>query len=140
MMVPFSSLGLVPEMGTAVTFAHKMGVAKSNEFLMFGRKWPADELLGVGMVNRVFASESDALVGDVVSYLEGVLQENEGRAMIEVKKAANVRLRTERIVAIWDAVDALAERFVEGEPFRRVEMKVKELQGMFCTNDNEVEN
>ena len=36
LQIPFSALGLVPENGSALTFAQSMGVHRANEFLMFG--------------------------------------------------------------------------------------------------------
>ncbi|CAN9360253.1 unnamed protein product [Alternaria alternata] len=34
---PFSALGLVPENGSALSFAQSIGIHRANDFLMFGR-------------------------------------------------------------------------------------------------------
>ena len=68
LQVPFSSLGLVPEFGSATSFFHSIGAHRANDFLMFGRKLTAKELEEWGMVNRIFPKqnfhrESDRVFG-----------------------------------------------------------------------------
>ncbi|PBP21886.1 peroxisomal d3,d2-enoyl-CoA isomeras-like protein [Diplocarpon rosae] len=122
----FSSLGLVPEHGSAINFAQSIGVHRANEFFMLGRKITAQELEQWGIVNKVFADEGFA--ESVKAYLQEQLKVNDGKSMMEMKRLQNAPLRDGRMVATLNAVDALAERFVEGAPVKRFEMKKKELE------------
>ncbi len=102
-----------------------MGVRRANEFLMFGRKCTVEELEGWGLVNRVFPLEGFG--GHVLEYLRGQLEVNDGGSMLETKRLQNGPMRAERVVALFDAVSALAERFVEGVPGKRFERRTGEL-------------
>jgi len=127
LQVPFSALGLVPENGSAITFAQSMGVHRANEFLMFGKKLNAQELENYGVVNKIFEKES--FQESVRGYLEELLRVNDGKSMMETKRLQNAPLRDGRIVAVFNSIDALAERFVEGAPVKRFEIKKAELEG-----------
>jgi peroxisomal 3,2-trans-enoyl-CoA isomerase len=129
LQVPFSALGLVPENGSALSFAQSMGVHRANDFLMFGRKLTAEELLNFGLVNRIFPTEG--FHGSVVGFLEEQLAVNDGKSMMEMKRLQNASLRDGRIVAVYNSLDALAERFVEDAPKKRFEVKKAELEGLF---------
>jgi len=126
LQVPFNALGLVPENGSMTTFAQNIGVHRANEFLMFGRKMTVEELEGWGLVNRIFPVEN--FHDDVVSYLEEQLKISDGQSMMESKRLQNARLRDARILAVYDSVDALAERFVVDAPKKRFEAKKAELE------------
>jgi len=126
LQVPFSALGLVPENGSAVSFAQSIGVHRANDFLMFGRQLTVEEMEQWGMVNRIFPKEN--FHDHVVKFLEEQLEVNDGKSMIEMKRLQNLRLRDERIVAVYNAADALAERFVEDAPKVRFEEKRKLLE------------
>jgi len=126
LQIPFSALGLVPENGSAITFAQSMGVHRANEFLMFGTKLSAPELERYGVVNKVFPS--DGFHGHVKTYLEEHLKDKDSKSMIEVKRLQNASFRDQRIIAVFNSVDALAERFVEGAPFERFQLKMQELE------------
>jgi peroxisomal 3,2-trans-enoyl-CoA isomerase len=129
LQVPFSALGLVPENGSAVTFAQSMGIHRANDFLMFGRKVSVEELENWGLVNRIFPKEN--FHASVIKFLEDQLAVNDGKSMIETKRLQNAALRDARIIAVYNSVDALAERFVEDAPKKRFEAKKKELEGSF---------
>jgi peroxisomal 3,2-trans-enoyl-CoA isomerase len=129
LQVPFSALGLVPENGSAINFSQSMGVHRTNEFLMFGRKLSAQELEQFGMVNRVFESKGEDFQKQVREYLEQQLRVNDGKSMMEMKRLQNAPLRDGRLVAVWNSMDALAERFIDGAPYRRFEIKKRELEG-----------
>jgi len=126
LQVPFSALGLVPENGSAISFAQSMGVHRANEFLMFGKKLNAQELESYGLVNKIF--ENEGFQESVRTYLEEMLRVNDGKSMMETKRLQNAPLRDGRIVAVFNSVDALAERFVEGAPMKRFEIKKAELE------------
>jgi Delta3-Delta2-enoyl-CoA isomerase len=129
LQVPFNALGLVPENGSAVSFAQSMGVHRANDFLMFGRKMTVEELEGWGMVNRIFPKET--FMKDAVAFLEEQLAVNDGGSMMESKRLMNAPLRDARMLAVYNAMDALAERFVSGAPVKRFEEKRKLLEGKF---------
>lgn len=125
---PFSALGLVPENGSALSFAQQIGIHRANDFLMFGTKLSAQELLDAGLYNRVWDKTGDEFQSEVVRFLEGQLEVNDGKSMMEMKRLQNVGIRGQRMLAVVDAVDALAERFVEDAPTKRFEQKIKELE------------
>lgn len=125
---PFSALGLVPENGSALSFAQSMGIHRANDFLMFGRKLTARELLDAGLYNYVWEEEGEAFQGRVVGFLEEQLRGNDGKSMCEMKRLQNAPMRDQRMMAVVNAVDALAERFVEDAPKKRFEAKIKELE------------
>lgn len=127
LQVPFSALGLVPEFGSSTSFAHHIGVRRANDFLMFGRKLSVQEMEQWGLINRVFPVHG--FHAKVIEFLEDQLSVNDGKSMMEAKRLQNLPLRRERMLAVYDAVDALAERYVEGVPRARFEEKNKLLQG-----------
>lgn len=117
LQTPFSALGLVPEFGSATTFAQSIGVHRTNDFLMFGTKLSAKELVDAGLINRLFPKEG--FQQRVLEFLEGQLEENDGKSMMEMKRLQNLPLRGERLLAVFNAADALAERVVEDAPRKR---------------------
>ncbi|KAF2655078.1 peroxisomal d3,d2-enoyl-CoA isomerase [Lophiostoma macrostomum CBS 122681] len=119
MQCPFSALALVPENGSALSFAQHIGIHRANDFLMFGRQLTAQELYDAGMYNRIFESKGDEFQAEVVKFLQGQLDVNDGKSMMEMKRLQNSSIRDQRMVAVVNAVDALAERFVDGAPMRR---------------------
>ncbi|KAK9444200.1 Enoyl-CoA delta isomerase 2 [Metarhizium brunneum] len=126
LQVPFSALGLVPENGSIRNFAQSMGVHRANDFLMFGRKLTAQELEQWGLVNRILPAAG--FHEGVEAFLQEQLRVNDGRSMMLAKQLQNAPLRAERLLALYDAADALAERFVDGTPLRRLAMKGAELE------------
>lgn len=124
--MPFSALGLVPEYGSAIGFAQSVGVHRANEMLMFGRRVGVEELMEWGMVNHIFPA--DGFHAKVIAYLEEQLKANDGKSMMEVKRLQNLQLRDSRLLAVVNAVDALAERFVEDAPRKRFDAKKAELE------------
>lgn len=124
---PFSALGLVPENGSALSFAQSMGIHRANDFLMFGRKLSAQELLDAGMYNYVWDTTGDEFQSKVVGFLEEQLKTNDGKSMIEMKRLQNAPIRDARLIAVVNAVDALAERFTEGAPMERFAIKKREM-------------
>ncbi|KIW93205.1 uncharacterized protein Z519_05810 [Cladophialophora bantiana CBS 173.52] len=127
LQVPFSALGLVPEFGSATAFYHSIGAHRANDFLMFGRKLTAQELEQWGMVNRILPTQG--FHQKVIDFLEDQLSINDGKSMMETKRLQNLPLRRERMLAVYDAAEALAERFVEDAPKQRFAEKNKLLLG-----------
>ncbi len=131
LQVPFSALGLVPENGSAISFAQSMGVHRANEFLMFGRKLSAEELEKFGIMNRVFDAKDGEFHMRVRGYLDEQLEMNDGKSMMETKRLMNAPLRDGRLIAVVNSIDALAERFVDGAPMERFLIKKSELECEF---------
>lgn len=129
LQVPFSALGLVPELGSAPILAQSMGVHRANEFLMFGRRIDADELKANGLLNRIFPRQD--FQAHVTQYLTQILSTNDGKSLTEAKSLMNRPLRDGRLIAVVNSIERLAERFVTGAPFERFMMKIQELEGEF---------
>ncbi|KAJ7452475.1 ClpP/crotonase-like domain-containing protein [Mycena galericulata] len=51
--VPFTFLGIIAEAGSSVTFINRMGLAKANEVLIWGKKKDAQELRACGFINQI---------------------------------------------------------------------------------------
>ncbi|KAK6365662.1 putative secondary metabolism biosynthetic enzyme [Exophiala oligosperma] len=130
LQTPFSQLGLVPEFGSAIHFASSTGVHRSNDFFMFGRKCSVEELAQWGIVNRVFPVTN--FHQNVQAFLEEQLRVNDGKSMMEVKRLQNGPLRDQRLLAVHEAADALAERFVEDAPTKRFQQQRDMLRGEFA--------
>jgi peroxisomal 3,2-trans-enoyl-CoA isomerase len=96
---PFSALGLVPENGSALSFAQQIGVHRANDFLMFGTKLSAKELLDAGMYNRVWELEGEPFQKEVARFLKEQLEGNDGKSMMEMKRLQNAPMRDQRMVS-----------------------------------------
>jgi peroxisomal 3,2-trans-enoyl-CoA isomerase len=131
LQVPFNALGLVPENGSAIAFSQSMGVHRSNDFLMFGRQLTVEELEKWGLVNRIFPKEG--FHESVLGFLNEQLAINDGKSMMETKRLQNAPLRDARILAVYNSVDALAERFVVDAPLKRFQEKMALLECKFTS-------
>lgn len=127
LQVTFSQMGLVPENGSAINWAQSMGTHRANEWLMLGGKATVEELKEIGMVNKIFPKEN--FHQHVHGYLKEMLQERSGKSMMEMKRLQNASTRDARILALYNSSEALAERFVAGEPMVRMKAKMDELAG-----------
>lgn len=103
-----------------------MGVHRANDWLMFGGKASVEELEKVGMVNKIFPAKN--FHGEVQEYLAGMLKDRDGKSMMEMKRLQNKQTRDARILAVFESWQALSEKFVEGEPLRRMKAKMEELE------------
>lgn len=111
-----------------MSFAQSIGIHRANDFLMFGRKLTARECLDAGMYNYVWNATGDEFQKKVLAFLEEQLAEKDGKSMMEMKRLQNAPIRDARMIAVINAVDALAERFVEGAPKERFEIKKREME------------
>jgi peroxisomal 3,2-trans-enoyl-CoA isomerase len=96
---------------------------------MLGRKITVEELLHWGLVNHVF--EHQGFHDQTIRFLEGQLDVNDGKSMLEAKRLMNDPLRSGRLVSLYEAVDAVAERFVEDAPVQRFAEKARLLQSQY---------
>lgn len=129
LQVTFSQMGLVPENGSALNWAQSMGTHRANEWLMLGGKATVEEMKEIGMVNKIFPKEG--FHDHVHAYLKEMLQDRSGKSMMEMKRLQNATTRDARILALYNSAEALAERFVQGEPTVRMKAKMDELAGEF---------
>jgi Delta3-Delta2-enoyl-CoA isomerase len=127
LQVTFSQLGLIPEYGSATNWAQSVGVHRANQWLMFGERAKAQELLQAGLVNKTFPTQG--FHNAVHEHLKEMLRERSGKSMMEMKRLQNKPIRDQRILALFEAWQALAERFVDGEPSQRMRAKMEELAG-----------
>jgi len=119
---PFTFLGIVAEGGSSVGFVNRMGLAKANEVLLWGKKKSAQELLDYGFINKIFPP------GSVESFHKAVrnhiLEELDGldpAALLVTKGLIRVGLNEKNNP---DAVNlresyAQAARFASGIPIDR---------------------
>lgn len=112
-----------------------MGVHRANDWLLFGGKASAQELQTLGLVNKIFPKEG--FHGAVHDYLKGQLKDRDGKSLMEMKRLQNARLRDQRLLSLFEAWNALSEKFVEGEPLRRMTAKMNELAGEFVRTIDE---
>lgn len=127
LQITFSQLGLIPENGSALGFAQHVGIHRANELLMLGGRATAKELKDMGMVNKTFPTVN--FHEEVHEYLKDMLRDRDGKSMMEMKRLQNLRTRDARILALFESWQALSERFVGGEPLRRMMAKMEELAG-----------
>ncbi|KAL4253841.1 Enoyl-CoA hydratase/isomerase and chromodomain-containing protein [Abortiporus biennis] len=120
--LPFSFLGIIAEAGSSATFVNRIGVAKANELLIFGKKMNAEELLASGFLNKIFPEQSvESFHKAVRDHLSSELEGLDADAMLItkdlLKKAAAER--NDPAAVIMREGYAQAERFMTGVPAQR---------------------
>ncbi|KAJ7156023.1 ClpP/crotonase-like domain-containing protein [Mycena crocata] len=117
--VPFTFLGIVAEGGSSVSFVNRMGLAKANEVLIWGKKKEAQELYECGFINKILPIQPTE---DFHAAVRAILIEDmrglDPTALLVVKQLIRTGL-TEKNNP--DAVNlresyAQAERFSSGVP------------------------
>jgi len=120
--LPFTFLGIVAEGGSSASFVNRMGLAKANEVLLWGKKKGAQELLECGFVNQIFPTQSvDSFHMAVRKQLLDELYGLDPTALLEVKKLIRAGLKDKNDP---DAVNlresyAQAARFASGIPMEQ---------------------
>ncbi|KAF5357797.1 hypothetical protein D9756_001614 [Leucocoprinus leucothites] len=120
MSTPFTFLGIVGEGGASASFANRMGIAKANEMLIWGKKKEAQELLDCGFINKIFPQQSvESFHKEVRSLLKAELEGLDPTAVLTAKKLIKAGLNDKND---FDAVNlresyAQAERFASGVPY-----------------------
>ena len=67
---PFTKLGLVPEAGSSMLLAQRVGSAWAGDILLAGRTLSASEALSCGLVSRVVAAETlNELAAEVAEHM-----------------------------------------------------------------------
>ncbi|EMD38506.1 hypothetical protein CERSUDRAFT_82780 [Gelatoporia subvermispora B] len=130
--VPFTFIGIITEGGSSATFTKRMGVAKANEVLIFGKKQTAQDLLECGFVNQIFPTQNvpdfhAAVRTHLLKELEGL----DPVAVLGVKKLLKAAANEQND---FDAVNlresyAQVGRFESGVPGKRfAELARRELR------------
>ena len=127
LLTPFSSLGLVAEGGSSRAFVQRLGVSKANEALIMSKRIPAEELLQVGFVNKIF----DCKPGEDAKFRERIFKEVDdrlgdhliGNSLTKIK--ALIRKPDREVMDAQGVAEVLGglERFVSGVPqeqFRKI--------------------
>ncbi|KAF5365605.1 hypothetical protein D9758_003318 [Tetrapyrgos nigripes] len=117
--LPFPFLGISLEGGASVSFVNRMGLARANEVLIWGKKKTAEELLACGFVNEILPQQSveafhDAVRAKLLDNLEGL----DPAALLSAKKLVRAGLYEKNdpnAVNLRESY-AQAERFVSGVP------------------------
>ncbi|KAI0326567.1 ClpP/crotonase [Cubamyces sp. BRFM 1775] len=121
---PFAFLGIATEGCCSVTFRSKMGTAKANEVLIWGKKMDAQELLKCGFINQILPQQTvpefQAAVRKLV--LER-LEHSDPVSLLTIKRLIKAGLKDQHN---FDAVNlresyVLAERFASGVPVERLQ-------------------
>ncbi|RPD66029.1 ClpP/crotonase [Lentinus tigrinus ALCF2SS1-7] len=120
--VPFTFLGIIAEAGSSVTFRNRMGAAKANEVLIWGKKKEAQELMECGFINKVFPDQSvPSFHAEVRKLILAELDGLDPTALLGVKRLIKAGVNDQTNL---DAVNlresyAQAERFASGIPGER---------------------
>ncbi|OAA67791.1 peroxisomal D3,D2-enoyl-CoA isomerase [Akanthomyces lecanii RCEF 1005] len=117
LQAPFSSLALVPENGSIRTLSHSLGIHRANDILIYGKRVTAQQLHTWGTVSELFPTTG--FLSHVKLFLEKQLDDNDAKSMMVAKKLQATALRNERLLAAYDAMDALNERLVEEKKEKR---------------------
>lgn len=92
--MPFSSLGMVTEAGSSVTFVRRLGVTKANEVLLLGKLLTSKEMLDSGFVNEIFPSQSPASFHESVrAHIMGRLAGLDSNAVTSIKSLIQAGLQ-----------------------------------------------
>ncbi|KAF5391426.1 hypothetical protein D9757_001935 [Collybiopsis confluens] len=113
---------IIAEGGSSVSFINRMGPARANEVLLWGKKKTAQELLACNFINDIFPSEStEEFHAAVRSHLLRQLDGLDPAAVLSVKKLLRAGLNEKNdpnAVNLRESY-AQAERFESGIPERQ---------------------
>ncbi|KAE9400784.1 ClpP/crotonase [Gymnopus androsaceus JB14] len=120
--VPFTFLGIIAEGGSSVSFINRMGPARANEVLLWGKKKTAQELVACNFINEIFPSKStEEFHATVRAHLLKELEGLDPAAILSVKKLLRAGLNEKNdpnAVNLRESY-AQAERFASGIPERQ---------------------
>ncbi|KAJ7046732.1 ClpP/crotonase-like domain-containing protein [Mycena alexandri] len=120
--VPFTFLGIVAEGGSSVSFVNRMGLAKANEVLIWGKKKEAQELLDCGFINKILPLQSwESFHAAVRAIVAEDLRGLDPAALLSVKRLIRTGLteKNNPDAANLRESYAQAERFSSGIPSRQ---------------------
>ncbi|KAI5122939.1 hypothetical protein M0805_006821 [Coniferiporia weirii] len=120
--MPFTFLGIIAEAGSSVSFVNRMGLSKTNEVLILGKKMDADELLACGFVNKIFPEQScESFHASVHSHLQEQLEGLDPAAVLKIKELIQLGINEKNSKDGTNLREsyAQAERFSSGIPTKR---------------------
>jgi len=122
LQVPFTFLGIIAEAGSSVSFINRIGIAKANELLIFGKRKTAQELLEHGFYNEIFPESTTEkfhinVRQRIAAEIDGLVIE----AVLKTKQLLRFGLREKNDMdsALLREGYAQAERFASGVPMER---------------------
>ncbi|KAF9792343.1 ClpP/crotonase [Thelephora terrestris] len=120
--VPFTFLGIIAEAGSSVSFVNRVGIARANELLLFGKRKTAQELLECGFYNEIFPETSvekfhQSVNRRVAADLDGLVAD----AVLKTRQLLRYGLneRNNMDSALLREGYVQAERLVSGVPSER---------------------
>lgn len=118
---PFTKLGLVPEAGSSMLLAQRVGSAWAGEILLAGRTLSAEEALSCGLVSRVVPPES---LGELAAEVAGHMATLAPKSMLASK--ALMRGDTSALRAHMTQEEELFAKQLSSSEFRESVMAIKE--------------
>lgn len=88
LLAPFTSLGIVPEGASSITFQQRLGPSKAAEALLMSKRLSCDELVACGFINEVLDTGGDEenLLQQVLQRIDSHLGLNmDPRALLQTK-------------------------------------------------------
>lgn len=82
----FPRVAIMPDFGTSYFISERLGMAKAKELALTAARIDAQEALRIGLVNRVFDSES---ISEEVMKIAGKLAGRSAKVMAETKRSVN---------------------------------------------------
>ncbi|KAI9015938.1 ClpP/crotonase-like domain-containing protein [Hyaloraphidium curvatum] len=110
--IPFSALGLIPEVGTGVSFTQIMGPRIASEVLLLGRKLSVEDMVKYNFVNQVYPAAT--FEKSYKAFLREALETNDHKSILEGKKMIREQLIPGLRLANLKSVEGLVESTVEG--------------------------
>jgi len=122
LQVPFTFLGIISEAGSSVSFINRIGIAKANELLLFGKRKTAQELLECGFYNDVFPESTvEEFHLNVRQRVAAELESLVVEAVLKTKQLLRLGLKEKNDMdsVLLREGYAQAERFASGVPAKR---------------------
>lgn len=92
LLLPFTSLGFVAELGCSVTVPSKLGINRANEHFFFSTKIGYDEMVQARMISQNFdlpKGSTDEFNRKVQQLLSQSLEGNNRQAILDIKRLLN---------------------------------------------------
>ncbi|KEF59598.1 enoyl-CoA hydratase [Exophiala aquamarina CBS 119918] len=129
LLAPFSSLGLVAEGGSSISFVQRLGLPLATEVLLTSRKIPSERLLKSGFITKIFSGKDEH---DSDGFLQQVLGEVEDKLIgdhLNQESLLKIKQLIQRpFIDAWEAqglreaVEGM-QRLIDGAPqieFKRI--------------------
>jgi enoyl-CoA hydratase/carnithine racemase len=109
----FANRGLIAEHGTSWILPRLAGPANALDILWSGRKFGADEALGMGVVNRIVPH--DQLIPQTVGYLRGLAETSAPRSLMIMKQQVYKHLNATIGPALEESIALMNESLARAE-------------------------